>query len=59
MIELNESMVSDHHQFNNCGGFTITINGTAYSVKYSNANKEIKTDAPEDIKEAIREWWFV
>lgn len=58
-INLSESMVSNFREFNNCGCFMITIDGTTYSVKYSNTDKTIKTDAPSHIKEAIQAWWFV
>ena len=58
-MEINEAMVSNFREFNNGGFFTITINGTAYEVKYSNTGKQIETNAPKDIKDAIQAWWFV
>ena len=58
-INLSEDMVSNLRQFNNCGSFTLTVNGTAYAVKYDAHSRKIETDAPESIRDALVRWWFV
>jgi hypothetical protein len=58
-IVLTEDMVSNHRSFNDCGEFTLTLDGVTYSVKYQTSTKEIKTDAPDHIKQALIAWWFI
>lgn len=55
-VELDESMVSNFVEFNNCGQFDITINEKTYEVKFDNGTKAIQTDCP--YKDQIQNWWF-
>ena len=57
-VTLSEDMVSNHRSFNNCGEFTLTIDDATYGVKYQTNTKEIETDAPDHIKQALIAWWF-
>lgn len=58
-VELKEDMVSNHHSFNNTGCFDINIDNAVYAVKYDNHSKQIETNAPKYIKNAIEKWWFI
>lgn len=56
-IEITEDMISDARTFNNCGFFTITIDGKAYAVRWDgHGEKEVETDCP--YKEQIKKWLF-
>lgn len=56
-IEITDEMISDARTFNNCGFFTITVDGKAYEVKWDgHGQKQVETDCP--YKEQIRKWLF-
>ena len=53
--EITEGMISNIHEFNNCGSFTLTYKGKAYDVKFNHGT--IETDFPWP--EAVRNFWYI
>ena len=51
-----KAMIKGYLEFNNCGEFTITENGTEYMVRFDSHNKTLDTEYPD--KEALRIWLF-
>lgn len=58
-IVFTEDMISNYRSFNNCGEFILTVDNKAYNVRYQNDGKQIETDAPDHIKKALVNWWFI
>lgn len=52
---LTEEMISNVHEFNNCGSFTLTYKGEAYHVMFDHG--EITTEFPWP--DAVRRFWYM